>query len=91
MKKLIVLVAALTLLASQAFAINSYQVTGPVLAIKGTVITIQKGSEKWEIEAGSSVAVSSYKVGDTVTIKYTMSAVSVTPKVAAKVKSKSKK
>jgi hypothetical protein len=57
---------------------KSYQVTGPVLEVTPTVITVQKGSDKWEIARSSSTKVSGdLKVGAKVTIYYTMHAAEV--------------
>ena len=54
---------------------KSYQVSGPVLEVTDSMIAVQKGKERWEIarddktKAGAEV-----KVGDRVTIEYTMTA-----------------
>jgi FKBP-type peptidyl-prolyl cis-trans isomerase (trigger factor) len=64
---------------------KSYQVTGPVLEVSDSLIAIQKGKERWEItratKAGGDV-----KVGDRVTIEYTMTAtkIEVKPDKSAK-------
>jgi hypothetical protein len=52
---------------------RKYQVTGPVLAITPTTITVQKGEEKWEISRDSSTRIEGdLKVGSKVTIYYSM-------------------
>jgi len=57
---------------------KSYQVTGPVLEVTPTVITVQKGSDKWEIARSSSTKITGdLKVGAKVTIYYTMHAAEV--------------
>src|SRR5690349_6324871 len=57
---------------------KSYQVTGPVLEVTPTVITVQKGNDKWEIQRNSSSKVTGdLKVGAKVTIYYTMVAAEV--------------
>jgi hypothetical protein len=57
---------------------KSYQVTGPVIEVTPTVITVQKGSDKWEIARSSSTKVSGdLKVGAKVTIYYTMHAAEI--------------
>ena len=54
---------------------SSYQVTGPVTAVDSSMITVMKGKEKFEIARDSSTKVNGdLKVGDKVTIKYTMTA-----------------
>lgn len=77
--------AALLLLCSQAFAVTSYQVTGPVLEVSDSKIVVQKENEKWEIarDAATAVQGGDIQVGSKVTIKYTMSAKSVEVKADA--------
>ena len=49
------LCALLIFTSLQTFAAaKTYQVTGPVLEIKGDTIIVQKGSEKWEIDKEAS-------------------------------------
>jgi len=80
-----VLATAVSLPAADA---KSYQVTGPVLAIGPTSITVQKGEEKWEIARNSSTKVQGdLKVGAKVTIYYTM----IANEVEVKGKSEKKK
>jgi hypothetical protein len=57
---------------------KTYQVTGPIMEIKGDVITVQKGKELWQltIPAGTKGA-EGLKVGDKVTLMYTMSVTSI--------------
>ena len=77
--------------ATVAAALESYQVTGPVLDIKDNSITVQKGKEKWEIARDKDTKVTGdLKVGDKVTIKYQMKAVSIEAKSAAKKETKAK-
>ena len=57
---------------------DSYQVTGPVLEITPTVITVQKGDEKWQIARNKDTKVTGdLKVGSKVTIYYRMIGVEV--------------
>ena len=57
---------------------KSYQVTGPVLEVTPTVITVQKGNDKWEIQRNSNTKVTGeLKPGAKVTIYYTMVATEV--------------
>jgi hypothetical protein len=74
------LLGALTLNAAEP---NTYQVTGPVLELTPTVITVQKGAEKWELARDASTKVTGdLKVGSKVTIVYKMTAKSVEVKDA---------
>ena len=64
---------------------SSYQVTGPVTAVDDTMITVMKGKEKFEVARDSSTKVTGdLKVGDKVTIMYTMTAKEIEVKSAAK-------
>lgn len=86
------LIAAASLaLSSAALAgAKTYQVTGPVLEINDNMIVVEKSkgkNERWEIARDSNSKVpSDVKVGDKVTITYTMTAteVEVKPGKAAK-------
>jgi hypothetical protein len=68
-----------------AFAADAktYQVTGPVLEVTDTMIAVQKGKDRWEINRDANTKVSGdVKVGDKVTVTYTMSATNVEVKPA---------
>jgi len=66
---------------------SSYQVTGPVTAVDDSMITVMKGKEKFEVARDSSTKVTGdLKVGDKVTIMYTMTAKEVEVKSADKAK-----
>ena len=79
--------AALSLLAAASFALSStafaaggktYQVTGPVLEVTDSMIAVQKGKDRWEISRDASTKVTGdLKVGEKVTVTYTMSATEV--------------
>jgi hypothetical protein len=87
MKHLILVVAVVLLTAGIAVAAapKTYQVTGPVLALTDDTITLQKGTEKWEIVRGSETKVTGdLKIGSRVTIQYQMKAVTVEVKEEAK-------
>jgi hypothetical protein len=72
--------AASSLLAADA---KTYQVTGPVLEVTPTTITVQKGNDKWEIARDSKTKTSGdVKVGAKVTIYYTMAATEIEVKAA---------
>lgn len=76
MKLIAVAVCSLSAL---AFAeMKTYQVTGPVVDVKADMIVIQKGKEKWEIATPVNAKIpTAPKVGDKVTIQYTMTAVTL--------------
>jgi len=64
--------------AAGAAAAKTYQVTGPVLEVTDTTVTVQKGKEKWEIERTKDTKVTGdLKVGAKVTIEYRMTATTV--------------
>jgi hypothetical protein len=74
------LAAASLALSNAAFAAGgkTYQVTGPVLEVTDTMIAVQKGKDRWEINRDSSTKVTGdLKVGEKVTITYTMNATDV--------------
>lgn len=74
------LLAASSLNAADA---KTYQVTGPVLEVTPTTITVQKGNDKWEIARDSKTKITGdIKVGAKVTIYYTMVATEVEVKPA---------
>lgn len=82
--------SALLLASAMAFAgaPKTYQVTGPVTEIKDGLVSVQKGKEVWQIDAGTA-APAGLKVGDKVTVTYTMAAKSIEVKPAdAKTKKK---
>jgi hypothetical protein len=57
---------------------KTYQVTGPVLEVTDTMIAVQKGKDRWEIERTADTKVDGeLKVGAKVTITYTMTAAKV--------------
>src|SRR6201981_3893645 len=71
------LAAATMALSSAAFAAGAktYQVTGPVLEVTDSMIAVQKGKDRWEINRDSNTKVTGdLKVGEKVTVTYTMSA-----------------
>ena len=86
------LAAASLALSSAAFAAGAktYQVTGPVLEVTDSMIAVQKGKDRWEINRDSSTKVSGdLKVGEKVTVTYTMSATDVEVKAAKGAKKES--
>jgi hypothetical protein len=80
-KTLFSLLAAASLaLNATAFAAGAktYQVTGPVLEVTDAMIAVQKGKDRWEINRDANTKVTGdLKVGEKVTVTYTMSATDV--------------
>lgn len=65
-------------LGARAESAKSYQVTGPIIALTDSVITVQKGDEKWEIaRSAATKTTGKLAVGNKVTVFYKMSADSI--------------
>ena len=79
MNKTLLAFATLALFSSAAMAadLKTYQVTGPVLEITDSTVTVQKGSEKWQIARGTASLPKDAKVGSKVTVQYTMTATAI--------------
>lgn len=78
--KRIALVGLMLTIAVSAFAAQprTYQVTGPILEVKGDIVVVQKDKEKWEITVDKETQVKGdLKPGAKVTIQYQMKAKSV--------------
>ena len=75
---LCVAAAFLVTSATAAPQAKSYQVTGPVLEVTDTSITVKKGEDNWQIarDAGTKIT-GDLKVGSKVTIQYRMIATDV--------------
>ena len=73
------LAAASLALSSVAFAgAKTYEVTGPVLEVNDSMIVVQKGKDRWEINRDANTKFAGdVKVGDKVHITYTMAATNV--------------
>jgi len=88
MKRILMVVGLVLVIASFALAgaPKSYQVTGPVLEFDGDHITVQKGSDKWELffDKDTKVTGGEIKKGAKVLVHYTMKATAVEIKEAAK-------
>ena len=85
MRKTWLLIVLLMLSATATWAAGpkTYQVTGPILEIKGDVLVIEKGNEKWEVARDAATKVSGeLKVGARVTAEYRMTANSIEVKEA---------
>lgn len=83
MRNCLLALTALIVFSTPAFAASgakSYQVTGPVTDLNDSMITVQKGTEKWQINRGTANIPADIKVGSKVTIMYTMTATSVVSK-----------
>lgn len=94
MKKVLFLACAFLFVATMAFAAGpkTYQVTGPVLEIKGDIIVVQKDTDKWEVAKDAATKITGdLKVGSKVTIEYTMTAKKVDVKEEKKADTKKKK
>ncbi len=93
MKQLLGVLMVSLFLASAAAAAGpkDYQVTGPVLDLSDDVITVQKGTEKWEIGRDKSTKIDGdLKKGSRVTVYYKMNATKVDVKDADKAKTDAK-
>jgi len=80
MKKVFIFVCAFVFVATMAFAAgpSKYQVTGPVLEIKGDVIVVKKGNDNWEVSKDAATKITGdLKVGSKVTIEYKMTATKI--------------
>jgi hypothetical protein len=78
------LAAATLAFSSAAFAAGKdYQVTGPILEVNDSMIAVQKGKDRWEIARDANTKASGeMKVGDKVTVHYTMTATNIEVKPA---------
>jgi hypothetical protein len=73
--------------AGSAAAPKTYQVTGPVLEVTDTMITVEKDKEKWQIARDKDTKVTGeLKPGAKVTVQYRMTATSVDVKGGADAK-----
>nr|WP_295904095.1 hypothetical protein [uncultured Bdellovibrio sp.] len=82
-----ILGALILVSSSMAFAAKTYQVTGPVVEVTDSKIIVEKGKDKWEIEKTAATKVTGdLKVGEKVTIEYTMAADKIEVKESKKKK-----
>jgi type 1 fimbria pilin len=91
--KIICLLSALCLaLSGTVFAAGSktYQITGTVVEATGSKVTIEKGTERFEIDIDPATTKGSadLKVGSTVTVSYVMSATKIEASSAAAAETK---
>ena len=87
MKKLMVVIGVLLIVAAIAFARppkSDYQWTGSVVESDGDHLIVQKGNEKWEFAYDKDTKVTgTLKAGAKVTVKYLMKATSIEAKEEA--------
>jgi hypothetical protein len=84
--------AALALSSTALAAGKDYQVTGPILEVNDSMIAVQKGKDRWEIARDANTKASGeMKVGDKVTVHYTMTATNIEVKAAKAEKGAQKK
>ena len=86
------LAAASLAFSSVAFAgAKTYEVSGPVLEVNDSMIVIQKGKDRWELNRDANTKVTGdVKVGDKVHVTYTMSATEVEVKAGKGAKKEAK-
>jgi hypothetical protein len=88
MKKVMVVIGVLLIIAAIAFARppkSDYQWTGTVVESDGDHLIVQKGDEKWEFAIDKDTKMAgTLKAGAKVTVKYLMKATSVEVKEEAK-------
>jgi RNase P/RNase MRP subunit p29 len=90
MKRLVMVVLAVAVLCSlvaatpavrNVAAVNTYQVTGPVVEVTSDTIVVMKGKDKWELARDANTKVTgTIEKGKTVTIHYRMIANDITVK-----------
>jgi hypothetical protein len=86
--KIICLLAAFTLAVTSAgfgAGAKTYQITGTVVEATGSKITVEKGTDRFEIDIDPATTKGSanLKLGSTVTVTYVMSATKIEAAVAA--------
>ena len=86
------LAAASLAFSSLAFAgAKTYEVSGPVLEVNDSMIVVQKGKDRWELNRDANTKVTGdVKVGDKVHVTYTMSATEVEVKAGKGAKKEAK-
>jgi hypothetical protein len=91
--------AAFSLLAAASLAFSSvafagaktYEVSGPVLEVNDSMIVVQKGKDRWELNRDANTKVTGdVKVGDKVHVTYTRSATEVEVKAGKGAKKEAK-
>lgn len=70
---------------------KSYQVTGPIVEVNDKMIVVMKGKDRWELDREAATKVTGeLKVGEKVTISYTMTAKDIEVKAAKAAKGAAK-
>ena len=87
MKKMFLALAAAVAFSAASIPVHAadkdYQVTGPVVEISKDYIIVKKHEgENWRVALASSTKGAAPKVGDKVTVYYTMTATEIEPKKA---------
>jgi len=84
MKKIMLALVIVALASFRLMAADGkgYQVTGPVLEVTDSYVVVQKGEQKWQLALDKSTKGEKPKVGDKVTIYYTMTATEIEIKPA---------
>ena len=87
MKKMFLTLAAIVAFSAAAATLraedHSYQVTGPVVEITPAIITVKKGEQNWQLaRSAATKGGADVKVGDKVTVYYTMTATEIESKPA---------
>ena len=80
--------ASLTTVSLRAADSKGYQVTGPVVEVTATYIVVKKGEANWQLAIDKSTKGANVKVGDKVTVYYTMTATEIEAKPAKAEKKK---
>lgn len=87
MKKLFLSLAVAVAFCAAGTALNAadgkdYQVTGPVVEITPDYIVVKKGEANWQLARTKATKGGTVKVGDKVTVYYTMTATEIEAKPA---------
>ncbi len=89
MKRIALALVLAGLAAPGLAAEKTYQVTGPVVDVSDTSITVKKGNENWELAKTADTKVTGeVKKGDKVTVHYKMTATSIDAKASSGGKAK---
>ena len=66
---------------------KGYQVTGPVLEVNASYIVVKKGEQNWQLALDKNTKGPTVKVGNKVTVYYSMTATEIEVKPAKAAKS----
>ncbi len=91
MRRIALAALLLGLAAPGLAAEKTYQVTGPIVDVTDTSITVQKGKESWQLARTADTKVTGeLKKGEKVTVHYTMTATSIEAKAGKAAKAEKK-